>query len=120
MGVSSAFGNFPAVITSWMTNGTHELAVFAFLQRDPFAIGLLSEYIKTEEEYDLMELIIGVARGVAYLHCELYFVLLILCSLSYPLRQRKKLFIRIYEGYVHSRLMMLATKAEIHVSQVFW
>ena len=53
-----------------MIIGTHELAVFAFLQRDPFAIGLLSEYIRTEEEYDKMKLIIGVARGVAYLHCE--------------------------------------------------
>jgi len=46
------FGDFPAVITSWMTNGT------------------LSEYIKKEEEYDKMELVIGVARGVAYLHLE--------------------------------------------------
>ena len=53
-----------------MSNGTHELAVFAFLQRDPFAIGLLSEYIKKDEEYDKMGLVIGVAKGVAYLHCE--------------------------------------------------
>ena len=53
-----------------MTNGTHEIAVSAFLQGDPFAICLLSEYIKTGEEYDKMELVIGVARGVAYLHCE--------------------------------------------------
>ena len=54
-----------------MTNGMHELAVFAFLQLDPFGIGLLSEYIKTEEEYDKMALVTGVARGVEYLHCEL-------------------------------------------------
>jgi hypothetical protein len=82
LGVSFAFGKFPAVITSWMTNGTHELAlaVFAFPQRDPFATGLLSEHIKNEEEYDKMELVTGVARGVAYLHCESYLVLLILCS----------------------------------------
>jgi len=52
LGVSTAFGTFPAVITSWMTNG------------------LLSEYIKTGEAYDMMELVIGVARGVAYLHSE--------------------------------------------------
>ena len=98
LGVSTAFGQFPAVITSWMTNGTHELTVFAFLQRDPFAIGLLSEYIKTEEEYDRMELVLGVARGVAYLHCESYHVRFILCNYSYPFRQRKTLFIPIYEG----------------------
>jgi hypothetical protein len=41
------------------------------------AIGLLSEYIKSEV-YDKMELVIGVARGVAYLHCELCLVLPIL------------------------------------------
>ena len=59
----------------------HELAVFrvAFLQRVPslFAIGLLSEYIKSGEEYNKMELVIGVARGVAYLHCESYPVLML-------------------------------------------
>ena len=75
LGVSTAFGKFPAVFTSWMTNGTigthwHELAVLGFPQRDFFAIGLLSEYIKTGEEYDKMGLVIGVAKGVAYLHCE--------------------------------------------------
>ena len=42
------------------------------------AIGLLSEYIKAEEEYDKMGLVIGVARGVAYVHCELSLVLPIL------------------------------------------
>jgi hypothetical protein len=66
-----------------MTNGTHGLAdTIRLAQRDPFAIGLLSEYIrvKTEEGYDKMELATGVARGVAYLHCESYRVLLILCS----------------------------------------
>ena len=42
------------------------------------AIGLLSEHIKSEEEYDKMELVIGVAKGVAYLHCELSLVLPIL------------------------------------------
>ena len=60
LGVSTVFGEFPAVITSWMTNGTHELPVFAFLRRNPSAIGLLSDYIKTDEEYDKMELVIGV------------------------------------------------------------
>ena len=70
LGVSIAFGDYPAVITSWTTNGTHELAVSAFLQRDPFAIGILNEYIKTEE-YDEMKLITAVAKGVEYLHCEL-------------------------------------------------
>ena len=61
-----------------MTNGMHELAVFAFLRRNPSAIGLLSNYIKTEEEYDKVELVIDVARGVAYLHCKSYLFLLIL------------------------------------------
>ena len=51
------------------------LPVFAFLRLDPFAIGLLSEYIKSTEEYDKMELVIGVASGVAYLHCESYLFL---------------------------------------------
>jgi hypothetical protein len=66
----------------------YELAVFAYLQCDLFTIGLLSEYIKSEEEYDKMELVIGVARGVAYLHssCESYIVLLMPCSQLYPLR----------------------------------
>ena len=58
-----------------MTNGMHELAVFAFLRRNPFAIGLLSDYIK-KEEYDKIELVTGVARGVAYLRCESYLFLL--------------------------------------------
>ena len=49
-----------------------KLAVFDFLQRDLFAIGLLSEYLRSGEEYNKMELVIGVARGVAYLHCESY------------------------------------------------
>ena len=31
LGVSTAFGQFPPLITSWMTNGTHGLEVFAFL-----------------------------------------------------------------------------------------
>jgi hypothetical protein len=73
LGVSIASGELPAVITSWMTNGTHELQVAGSIrlsQRDPFAIGLLSEYIKTEKKYNKMELVTGVARGVAYLHCE--------------------------------------------------
>ncbi|KAF8802882.1 hypothetical protein BYT27DRAFT_7111219, partial [Phlegmacium glaucopus] len=52
LGVSMDFGRFPAMITSWMING------------------LLSEYIKSEEEYNKMELVIGVARGVAYLHSQ--------------------------------------------------
>ncbi|KAF8810410.1 kinase-like protein, partial [Phlegmacium glaucopus] len=55
-GVSMDFGRFPAIVTSWMING------------------LLSEYIKSEEEYDKMELVVGVARGVEYLHCELCIV----------------------------------------------
>ena len=79
LGVSTAFGKFPAVITSWMTNGTHELAVFAFLQR-LFAIGLLSEDIKSEFGYNKMELVVGVARGLAYLHCESYIILLMPCN----------------------------------------
>ena len=64
LGVSSAFDQFPAVITLWMTNSTHELAVFAFLRHNPFTIGLLSEYIKKEEDYDKIELVIGIAKGV--------------------------------------------------------
>ncbi|KAF8810182.1 kinase-like protein, partial [Phlegmacium glaucopus] len=52
LGVSTKFGRFPAMVTSWMING------------------LLNEYIKSEEEYDKMELVVGVARGVAYLHSE--------------------------------------------------
>ncbi|KAF8810368.1 kinase-like protein [Phlegmacium glaucopus] len=52
LGISMDFGRFPAVVTSWTTNG------------------LLSEYIKSDEEYDKMELVVGVARGVAYLHSE--------------------------------------------------
>ena len=81
LGVSTVFGQFPAVITSWMTNGAHELAVFAFLRRDPFAIGLLSDYIKKEECHDdKMELVTGVARDMAYLHCESYLLNLQLCS----------------------------------------
>ena len=75
LGVSTAFGEFPAVITSWMTNGTHEFAFLAFLRGNPFAIGLLSDYIK-KEEYDKIELVTGVARGVAYLRCESYLFLL--------------------------------------------
>ncbi|KAF8803340.1 hypothetical protein BYT27DRAFT_7145362 [Phlegmacium glaucopus] len=46
------FGVFPAIVTLWMSNG------------------LLSEYIKSDEEYDKMELVVGVARGVTYLHSE--------------------------------------------------
>jgi hypothetical protein len=98
----------------------YELAVFAFLQHDLFAIGLLNEYIKSEEEYDKMELVIGVAKGVAYLHCKSYIVLLMPCSQLYPLRQRKTLFTRTYEGYVHLGLTMFATKTKILISQVFW
>ncbi|KAF8810197.1 kinase-like protein, partial [Phlegmacium glaucopus] len=52
LGVSIDFGRFPAVVTSWMSNG------------------LLSEYIGSNEEYDKMQLVSGVARGVAYLHSE--------------------------------------------------
>ncbi|KAF8804240.1 hypothetical protein BYT27DRAFT_7064322, partial [Phlegmacium glaucopus] len=52
LGISMDFGRYPAVVTSWMPNG------------------LLSEYIKSDEEYDKMELVVGVSRGVAYLHCE--------------------------------------------------
>ncbi|KAF8810525.1 kinase-like protein [Phlegmacium glaucopus] len=52
LGISMDFGRFPAIVTSWMTNG------------------LLSEYIKSDEEYDKMELVVGIARGVAYLHSE--------------------------------------------------
>jgi hypothetical protein len=58
-----------------MINGTHELAVYLSFLNVIIAIGLLSEYIKSEEEYDKMELVVGVARGVAYLHCELSLVL---------------------------------------------
>ena len=64
------------MITSWMTNCTQELGSIRFLKHDLFATGLLSEYIKSEEEYDEMELVIGVAKGVAYLHCESYLVLM--------------------------------------------
>ncbi|KAF8802907.1 hypothetical protein BYT27DRAFT_6750317 [Phlegmacium glaucopus] len=52
LGVSMDFGRFPAILTSWMTNG------------------LLSEYIKSDEEYDKMQLVIDVARGVTYLHSK--------------------------------------------------
>ncbi|KAF8810515.1 kinase-like protein [Phlegmacium glaucopus] len=52
LGISMDFGVFPAIVTLWMSNG------------------LLSEYIKSDEEYDKMELVTGVARGVAYLHSE--------------------------------------------------
>ncbi|KAF8810901.1 kinase-like protein [Phlegmacium glaucopus] len=52
LGISMDFGRFPAFVTSWTTNG------------------LLSEYIKSDEEYDKMQLVVGVARGVAYLHSE--------------------------------------------------
>jgi hypothetical protein len=34
------------------------------------AVGLLSEYIKSNNEYDKMNLVVGIAKGVAYLHCE--------------------------------------------------
>jgi len=52
LGISMNFGPFPALVTSWMING------------------LLSEYIKSNElwEEDKMELVVGVASGVAYLH----------------------------------------------------
>jgi serine/threonine protein kinase len=40
------------MVTSWMING------------------LLSEYLKSEEEYDQMDLVKGVANGVAYLHSK--------------------------------------------------
>ncbi|KAF8802856.1 kinase-like protein [Phlegmacium glaucopus] len=52
LGISMGFGRFPAMVTSWMSNG------------------LLSEYIKSDEKYDKMQMVIGVARGVAYLHSE--------------------------------------------------
>ncbi|KAF8804241.1 kinase-like protein [Phlegmacium glaucopus] len=52
LGIGMDFGRFPAIVTSWTTNG------------------LLSEYIKSDEEYDKMQLVVGVARGVAYLHSE--------------------------------------------------
>jgi hypothetical protein len=42
------------------------------------AVGVLSEYIKSDEKYDKMDLVVGVARGVAYLHCESCLVLRIL------------------------------------------
>ena len=71
------------------------------------AIGLLSEYIKSEE-YDKMELVIGVARGVAYLHCELCLVFPNPPSQHlYLLPQQKELFIRIYEGYVQPRVIVI-------------
>jgi len=52
LGVSMNFGPFPAMVTSWMINGR------------------LSTYIKSNElsEEDKMELVVGVASGVAYLH----------------------------------------------------
>ncbi|KAF8810514.1 kinase-like protein, partial [Phlegmacium glaucopus] len=52
LGISMDFGIFPAIITSWTTNGR------------------LSEYIKSGKDYDKMELVVDVARAVAYLHSE--------------------------------------------------
>ena len=54
--VSTAFkfGKFLAVITLWMTNGTHEIAVFAFLQGDPFAIGLLTKLVRSKIRWEFL------------------------------------------------------------------
>ncbi|KAF8810519.1 kinase-like protein, partial [Phlegmacium glaucopus] len=52
LGISMDFGRFPAIITSWTTNG------------------LLSEYIKSQKEYNKIKLVFDVARAVAYLHSE--------------------------------------------------
>ncbi|PPR02247.1 hypothetical protein CVT24_011496 [Panaeolus cyanescens] len=52
LGVCGNFGEFPALVTSWMMNG------------------LLSEYLKSEEEYEEMGLMMDVAKGVAHLHCK--------------------------------------------------
>jgi hypothetical protein len=123
LGISMEFGRFPAIVTSRMTNGTHELwqqSIRSFWNVI-IAIGLLSEYIKSDEEYDKMELVVDIARGVAYLHCELCLVLLILISYTVTyIPQRKALFIQIYEGYVQSRFTTLVTKTEIRTSQAFW
>jgi hypothetical protein len=86
------------------------------------AIGLLSEYIKSEEEYDKMELVIGVARGVAYLHCELCLVL--------PIRRvRVSIYILFLSGRncsfeytrctINQEFITLTANTEIHNSQVF-
>ncbi|PPR06752.1 hypothetical protein CVT24_013059 [Panaeolus cyanescens] len=50
LGVYGDFGEFPALITSWMMNG------------------LLSEYLQSEEEYEEKGLMMDVANGVAHLH----------------------------------------------------
>ncbi|KAF9065004.1 kinase-like domain-containing protein, partial [Rhodocollybia butyracea] len=52
LGVTTAveFGDFPSMVSSWMMNG------------------LLTEYLKSKQQFDRMELIKGIAEGVAYLH----------------------------------------------------
>ncbi|KDR66721.1 hypothetical protein GALMADRAFT_1138953 [Galerina marginata CBS 339.88] len=52
LGVSMAFGKFPAMVTSWMMNG------------------LLTEYLKSGEDFDKMHLVIGLGRGIEYLHSQ--------------------------------------------------
>ncbi|KIJ37862.1 hypothetical protein M422DRAFT_177350, partial [Sphaerobolus stellatus SS14] len=52
LGLSTDFGRFPAIISSWMVNG------------------LLTIYLQSEDDYDTMELILGVGKGVAYLHSQ--------------------------------------------------
>ncbi|KIJ40070.1 hypothetical protein M422DRAFT_257138 [Sphaerobolus stellatus SS14] len=60
LGISMAFGSFPAMITSWMSNGTHWPAL-----KLP-----LTEYMKSGEDYNKMQLIVGVGNGVEYLHSQ--------------------------------------------------
>jgi len=52
LGISMGFGKFPALITTWMTNG------------------LLTEYLSKHKNCNKMKLIIDVGRGVAYLHSK--------------------------------------------------
>jgi hypothetical protein len=53
------------------------------------AVGLLSEYIQSVEEYDKMDLVVGVARGVAHLHCGSLSCSLYIGYLLCALTQRK-------------------------------
>ena len=70
LGISMAFGQFPAMVTSWMNNGAHNRHTFRRCHRFELNIGLLTEYLSKESDCDKMKLIIDVGRGLAYLHCE--------------------------------------------------